>query len=42
MYEFIHKFTKWKEVYMDKINISEFEEYQRSTQRSLICQKIKT
>lgn len=42
MYEFIHKFTKWKEFYIDKISITEFEEYQRSMQHSLICPKIKT
>lgn len=41
MYEYIHKFTKWKEVYIDKIDITELEEYQRSMQASLICPKIK-
>lgn len=42
MCEFIHKFTKWKEFYIDKISITEFEEYQRSTQGSLNCSKAKT
>lgn len=42
MCEFIHKFTKWKEFYIDKISITEFEEYQRSMQGPLICPRTKT
>lgn len=40
MYEFIHKFTKWKEFSIVKISIIWFKEYQRSMQ-SFIHPKIK-